>query len=246
MEFATFLVYFQNWSKGRMVAVENGKCEWGLMLQPINIQHILYILVFHHLLSRGSGEKVTSNMKSALRRMKNISSVVMVISVFWLVIGKSLAANIQGEALNKRLTLGYILPWTQGWPLGPSIGSAIILGMEEVRNREILPGYDIEWELRDDFCEPRRGMQVIVDLWDSVEDLDGLIGSGCSTVCQPESLLAASWGIPVVSWACSSHTLSDKDIYPTFTRVDGPWTARSHVYDHLADVFNWKKIGDET
>lgn len=50
------------------------------------------------------------------------------------------------------------------------------------------------------------------------EDLDGIIGGGCSTVCVPVSLLAAAWGIPVISYGCLLSTLGDKDTYPTFAR----------------------------
>ena len=69
-----------------------------------------------------------------------------------------------------------------------------------------------------------RGIKVTVDIWDSVDRLDGLIGGGCSVVCQPVALLAAAWNVPVVAWACASPPLSDKVTYPTFTRVMGPWT----------------------
>ena len=70
--------------------------------------------------------------------------------------------NVQGVAVNNTLTLGYLVPWAEDheWEIGPYVGSAIILGIEEVHRRQLLPGYDIEWILRDDYCEKQRGMQV--------------------------------------------------------------------------------------
>ena len=62
-------------------------------------------------------------------------------------------------------------------------------------------------------------------------------------VCQPISLLAAAWGIPVVSWGCASPLLSDKTTYPTFSRVSGPWTALGPMFDSIADIFNWTRVG---
>ena len=87
--------------------------------------------------------------------------------------------------------------------------------------------------------------KVIVDLWDSVTDLDAIIGPGCSTGCQPVSLLAAAWGIPIISWGCGSGTLSDKSIHPTFTRVDSTWLTRIPVFTGMAHMFKWKRIGKQ-
>ncbi len=150
--------------------------------------------------------------------------------------------NIQGSVTNRTLTLGYSMPWRQGWTVGQRIGSAIIVGIREVKRRQLLPGYEIEWIWRDSYCEPRRGMAMAVDIWASVEDLDGIIGDGCSVVCQPVSMLAASWGIPVVAWACTSGSLSDKTTYPTFTRVQGTWITLGPVFNALADMFNWNRV----
>lgn len=68
--------------------------------------------------------------------------------------------NATGNDMNGTLTLGVLIPWEQGWLVGPSVGSAFLLGLDEVRRRQLLPGYQINWLLRDDYCAPRRGMQV--------------------------------------------------------------------------------------
>ncbi len=156
---------------------------------------------------------------------------------------RTMAGNVQGVAVNNTLTLGYLVPWTQGTSFGPTMGSAIIVGLQEVERRRLLPGYTIEWMLQDDWCEPLRGMYVTVDIWKKVADLDGFIGSICSVVCEAESLLAASWGIPVVATACSSNILSDREIHPTFTRLDGSFASRAPFFDRIADVYGWKIMG---
>ena len=86
-------------------------------------------------------------------------------------------------------------------------------------------------------------MQMAVDIWYSVEDLAGIIGAACSTVSQPISLLAASWGIPVISWASTSDSLSNKEVYPTFTRVEGTWSILAPVLNDVVDHFGWNRIG---
>ncbi len=150
--------------------------------------------------------------------------------------------NVQGIVVNNTLTLGFTLPWTQEWMIGQHIGSGIILGIEEVYRRNILPEYEIEWTWRDSYCQPYRGVQMAVDMWSSMQDLDGIIGDGCSVVCEPIALLAASWGIPIISWGCTSDALSDKSVYPTFTRVEGTWAILAPVLNDVADQFGWTRI----
>ncbi len=157
--------------------------------------------------------------------------------------GRVLAGNIQGVALNNTLTLGYFVTWEIGAIIGPYVGSAIILGIQEVYDRDILPGYKIQWLLRDDYGEPRRGMQVAVDIWDSVEDLDGFIGPLCGAVVKPVSLLATAWGIPVISWGSTSQALTNKDIYPMYTSMSDTFASRAPVFDHMCEIFGWKRIG---
>ena len=64
------------------------------------------------------------------------------------------------------------------------------------------------------------GFKVAVEAWSETEDLDAIIGLLCSVVCEPVGLLAASWNIPLVAAFCSSGILSNKAIYPTFSRMD--------------------------
>ncbi len=166
--------------------------------------------------------------------------VVAVLTQLYIVIAKGFC-NETDSFPNGKLTLGYLVPW-QGWPVGPSVGSAIILGINEIEKRQLLPGYEIEWLLRNDACEARRGMHKAVQIWHSVEKLDAIIGSGCSVVCQPLSLLAAAWGIPIISWGCSSLSLSDKTSYPTFTRALGTNLGRIPPMASVAEKLEWNRI----
>ncbi len=138
------------------------------------------------------------------------------------------------------LTIGYLVPWEQGWLVGPHLGSAVMLGIKEVEKRQLLPGYHLKWEMRDTYCEPRRGMQMAMDLWFS-EDIDVFIGPACSVVCEPVSLLSAAWGIPVISWACSGMSLSDKHAHPTFSRAAGSSLDRIPPIASVPGRFGWNR-----
>ncbi len=145
------------------------------------------------------------------------------------------------EEDNHTLTLGLSIPWEQGWLLGGQIGTAFVLGLKEVEQRQILPGYVIKWIWRDSYCEPRRGMSMVIDMWASV-DLDGIIGDGCSSVCQPQALLAAAWNIPVVASPCANPVLANKATYPTFSRSGLNFADMDIVYNGFADMMGWEHI----
>ena len=61
--------------------------------------------------------------------------------------------TIPGVGFNNTLTLGYLLSWSHEWAAGPYIGSSIILAIEEIEKRQLLPGYNIDWILRDTWCQ---------------------------------------------------------------------------------------------
>ncbi len=93
----------------------------------------------------------------------DVGMMLFQLGLLLLFIGLASGGNIQGVAVNNTLTLGYLVYWDQGWRRGPVIASAIILAKQEIIRRQLLPGYQIEWVLRDDKCEPQHGMQVTIN-----------------------------------------------------------------------------------
>ena len=57
--------------------------------------------------------------------------------------------HISGGAANGTFTIAYAYPWSGAWPVGPTIGAAFLVGLNEVKRRNILPGYEMEWFVRD-------------------------------------------------------------------------------------------------
>ena len=76
-----------------------------------------------------------------------------------------------------------------------------------------------------------------VDIWSEVEDLDGIIGAGCSVVCKPVSLMAATWNLPMVSYYCASSVLSNSNLYPTFSRTNQPYLGLVPMFNAMLDLF---------
>ena len=46
-----------------------------------------------------------------------------------------------------------------------------------------------------------------------------------------------------MSWSCGSALLSDKKVYPTFTRISAPWTLLAPMFNAIADFFGWNRVG---
>ena len=61
--------------------------------------------------------------------------------------------TVPGRAVNNTLTIGYLLSWSHEWAVGPFIGSAIIVAIKEIRKRQLLPGYHIDWVHEDTWCQ---------------------------------------------------------------------------------------------
>ena len=79
-----------------------------------------------------------------------------ILTLLWalnFMVSTNLAAVIPGKVTNGTLTLGYLISWTHEWAIGPLIGSALNVGLKEVRRRQLIPDYDIEWILADTWCE---------------------------------------------------------------------------------------------
>ena len=200
--------------------------------------HCMYIDIFWYILHLGiiSLTTLTTMLLSPVRNWPG--TTLLFVTLF-----PSIQAGNMKGVVNRTITMGYLVPWEYGWPVGGTMGSAIDVAIKEIKNRGLLPGYDFQWVLRDSQCAPQKGMEMAVDVWSSVPDLDVMIGPACSVVCTPVSLLAAAWNIPVVSYGCASSSLSDTDQYPTFSRTEGTWMGRAPAFNALVDVFGWKKIG---
>lgn len=149
--------------------------------------------------------------------------------------------------VERTIRLKFLIPWKTG-PLriGPRIGSAISVGLKSIKARNILPEYDIVWDLTDTECHPLSSIRGIVDSLNRTEygevPVGALIGGGCSVVCEPIARLSAFRNIAFVSFGCTSDGLSNRRQYWTFTRTIGSWHQLCIVFNLVADKFYWKRI----
>ena len=124
--------------------------------------------------------------------------------------------------------------------IGHSVSVALKIGLEKAK--QSLPGYEIDYMMEDSMCNPKVGIKAVVNLQKKYKRLDAIIGSQCSVVCEPVGLLATIWNIPQVSSRCSSILLSDKIVYPTFSRPRGNNLHTSRVVINVLQAFGWQRF----
>lgn len=58
------------------------------------------------------------------------------------------------------LTLAYLIPYTHGYPIGYAVASTVIVSIEEIKKRQLLPGYEVHYIWRDSWCQPLHSVKV--------------------------------------------------------------------------------------
>ena len=101
----------------------------------------------------------------------------------------------------KKLNIGFL--WQKSKFQHPMF-SAFEIGVRNVRQQ--VHGYDIYYTIEDTSCNSKIGMKSALKL-KKCNQLDGIIGSRCSVVCEPVGLWAAALNIPFVSARCTSMKL---------------------------------------
>ena len=124
--------------------------------------------------------------------------------------------------------------------VGHSVSVALKMGLKKAKQN--LPGYKIDYTMKNSMCNPKVGIKAVIKLRKKYKRLDAVIGSQCSIVCEPVGLLTAVWNIPQVSSRCSSILLSDKIVYPTFSRPRGNNLHTSRVVVNVLQAFGWQRF----
>jgi hypothetical protein len=116
--------------------------------------------------------------------------------------------------------LGILIPMKYGtWKVGTEIIPIIDRAIEEVKSRNILPGYNLTYTLNDSKCSSYEASGITADLKNAQARVDAYIGPGCSAACLSSGLLAHYWNIPMISYSCSSSSLMNRKKFSTFART---------------------------
>lgn len=138
--------------------------------------------------------------------------------------------------------IGVLLPMTGYWPIGKTSASAITIAVERINgDPTLLPGYNMTFLWNDSQCLAAEGLNQAVEF--KLANVDAIIGDGCDIICEPASLLAAAWNLPIVSWGCESSALSEKSVYPTFVRTVQSFSKMGDLFLSIFRYFKWNDIG---
>ena len=119
------------------------------------------------------------------------------------------------------VTLALLLPFTGPWMGGPQIAGAAALAIQRANaDKTLLPV--LRFRLADSGCSTKQGLAAMGELLEKGGRIDAVIGPGCSSACEATSYLtsAVGQGIPQISYACTSPTLSDKAEYGLVRAAD--------------------------
>ena len=129
--------------------------------------------------------------------------------------------SISGVAINNTLNIGYLLPWSVGWNVGPFMGSAIMPAIEEVKRRQLLSDYEIDFIFRDSGCEILMGKILLVEAismehisYIAHRDSQGGRPSNISMQIRPRRIhLSFLWGMVCAMDAIVHQPLSAYKVY---------------------------------
>ena len=149
-----------------------------------------------------------------------------------------------GSIGNKtKITVGLLAPFTGSWDRAPRFASAVGIAVDFINyNTSLLPHYHLQFVHRDTVCSEAGGVGAAVNLLQKQVNI--YIGPACSKSCVHAGFVAAAKKIPMISYGCSTTTLSNPKLYPNFFRTKpfarGSKISTPQAVGVIMDNFKWK------
>ena len=121
-----------------------------------------------------------------------------------------------------------------------------IVAFNEIRMRQVLPAdLVINWTLVYTADTNAESTRTNIRNLSSVltSHTNAFIGDGLNVICETTALLAGILNVPIVSFGCTDDALSDKNLFPTFTRAVGRQSLLAPLLLTLMNNYRWKRIG---
>lgn len=154
--------------------------------------------------------------------------------------------KIWGRTTEKAVIhIGGIFPMTSSSYNGRGIASGAILAKNAINRMNILPHYELNIIVTDGQCSPDIVMRNFIDFIVTKEYYDklvGVLGPACSETVEPIAGVSKHYHIMVISYSAEGASFSDRKNYPYFFRTIGENQHYKHVYIHLFEKFNWKRV----
>ena len=151
------------------------------------------------------------------------------------------------DVINKDFILGGLFPVYDCADL--TVGDlesleAMLFAIDRVNNdNTLLPnlviGYDVRDTCTSEIAGFRQALDIIIRLGNSSAPLLGIIGPAANSVTLPIANLFDLYRIPMVSYASSSATLSNKNLFGYFLRTVPSSNLQAHAMADLISHFGW-------
>uniref|UniRef100_A0A5S6Q8M7 Guanylate cyclase n=1 Tax=Trichuris muris TaxID=70415 RepID=A0A5S6Q8M7_TRIMR len=122
---------------------------------------------------------------------------------------------------------------------GHIISGALRYAIEKVNeNSQLLPNYELDFIFADTRGMTKQSVKATMELWQ--KGVTAFVGPEDS--CQTEAMIAAAQNLPMISYKCFDHAVSDKTKYSTFARTVPAESEISRAAISLLRHFNWRKF----
>ncbi|XP_041363434.1 receptor-type guanylate cyclase Gyc76C-like [Gigantopelta aegis] len=140
----------------------------------------------------------------------------------------------------KNITIGYLTSTMSDFRLisiqGRLISGAITLAVNEINDDLLIPGHRVNMIWADTRANSLLATRYLAEQW-----REGAVAFfGPEESCTVEARVAASFQLPMISYKCADHAVSDKTLYPTFARTYPPAKQVTKSIISLLLHFNWR------
>ncbi|XP_055899976.1 atrial natriuretic peptide receptor 1-like [Biomphalaria glabrata] len=121
-------------------------------------------------------------------------------------------------------------------------GPAIHIAVEKV-NQNLMEGYRLVTVIRvyDNLCDARYASGAAAELH-FIDQVQAIVGPGCSNALDHVARLAAYWNIPIVTGLGENGIFNNKTTYPTLTRFAYCQCRIRSVFANTFTLFKWTNI----
>lgn len=119
------------------------------------------------------------------------------------------------------------------------ISGALTYAVEQINNdTTLLPNHTLAFNWSDTKASELVGLNKMCHLWS--EGVYAFLGP--EIYCGVAARLSAAWNIPMISYKCANHEVSNKTLYPTFARTFPPANQVTKFIVSLLLAHNWRQF----
>ncbi|KAL5010593.1 hypothetical protein ScPMuIL_012898 [Solemya velum] len=159
--------------------------------------------------------------------------------------------HIPTNIVCRNMSLAVLVPHSGPRSMGPEADLVVQLAVATVNYDKSLSmlrerGILFNYEIQDTKCDTGEGLFNMVESINSrqgtADEIRAIIGPVCDSVCEPAGRLAGKWNIPMVSYGCAGQELSNRKLYPTFSRTSPTYRNVVFFLEAILKHYSWDRV----